>query len=75
MKVDLGRRTTELTKTSLFKSPQDRSLIRSRKILNHIIYPLERDDHFHFRVGLSIIIKTYPLIMIYYFNTGKPKTA
>ena len=39
VKVDLGRRTTELTKTSLFKSPQDRSFIRSRKILNYIIYP------------------------------------
>ena len=42
MKVDLGRRTTELTKTSLFKSPQDRSFIRSGKILNYIIYPRKR---------------------------------
>ena len=41
VKVDLRRRTTELTKTSLFKSPQDRSFIKSGKILNHIIYPKE----------------------------------
>ena len=66
VKVDLGRRTTELTKTSLFKSPQDRSFIRSRKILNYIIYPRKR-----WPLSFSCLTLYYKNISSDYVKTGK----
>ena len=67
VKVDLGRRTTELTKTSYSNRLKIAASLEAEKS-STISSTLERDDHFHFHVWLCII-KTYPLIICQYKKT------